>query len=398
MQIKSSFLIIAVLMCMHTYAQSVDTRLYDRDYLLQVKKNLSAERYQPAYQKLLREADQELGKKPVSVMDKEMLPPSGDKHDYISMGPYWWPDPAKPDGLPYIRKDGERNPELKKLDRDRLGKMMKSVQRLGWAYYFSGKEVYARKAVEWLRVWFLDPETRMNPHLNYGQYIPGRTNGRAEGCIDVYGLVDLTDALEILKGSQAMTSGDWQGLQDWFRHFIHWWQTSEIAIEERNAKNNHGLAYDVQLACYALFTGQTELAERLFREFPEKRIFPQVEPDGRQPLELARTTSFSYSWFNISHMLDMMALAKSEGIQLYDFRSEDGRCVTAALDFLLPYVGKSQASWPYRQIKDWEEKQKEACWLLRKASGYAPEKPYRRVAAQYDRTPQTDIRHLLIQY
>lgn len=392
--------LICFLLFAHTYAQSVTTRIMDGEYLIRVKENLSAVRYQPAYKELLKNADRELTRKPYSVMDKEMMPPSGDKHDYVSMGPYWWPDPSKPDGLPYIRKDGQRNPELKKLDRDRLGKMMKSVGCLALAYYFSEKEIYAQKAVEVLRVWFLNPVTRMNPNLNYGQYIPGRTNGRGrgEGCIDVYGFVEMTDAIELLSGSKAMKSADRQALQGWFRDFVQWLQTSDVAAEERDAKNNHGLAYDVQLVCYALYTGQTELADELIRKFPVQRIFPQVQPDGKQPLELARTVAFSYSWFNISHMLDMVALARTREIPVYDARDAEGRSVTAAIDFLVPYVGKTSEEWPYKQIKEWDEKQNEACWLLRKAACYAPDKGYLQVANQYDRTPLTDVKQLLIQY
>ena len=61
----------------------------------------------PAFEALTAQADKMLGEGPYSVMDKQQTPPSGDKHDYMSVGPYWWPDPSKPDGLPYIRKDGE---------------------------------------------------------------------------------------------------------------------------------------------------------------------------------------------------------------------------------------------------------------------------------------------------
>ena len=49
---------------------------------------------------------------PYSVMDKKELPPSKDKHDYLSYSRYWWPDPDKEDGLPYIRKDGVVNRPL----------------------------------------------------------------------------------------------------------------------------------------------------------------------------------------------------------------------------------------------------------------------------------------------
>ena len=75
---------------------------------------------------------------------KKRTPPSGDKHDYMSLGSYWWPDPSKPDGLPYIRKEGQRNPETltDEVDRYSMAKLLRNVESLGWAYYFSGKEKY----------------------------------------------------------------------------------------------------------------------------------------------------------------------------------------------------------------------------------------------------------------
>ena len=81
---------------------------------------------------------------PMSVMDKAVTPPSGDRHDYMSQAPYWWPDPSKPDGKPYIRKDGERNPEISKItDRDNLGRLGDAVTTLSLAYAYTGREAYA---------------------------------------------------------------------------------------------------------------------------------------------------------------------------------------------------------------------------------------------------------------
>lgn len=47
----------------------------------------------PELVKLLLEAEQALQLREASVMDKTSVAASGDKHDYISLGPYWWPDP-----------------------------------------------------------------------------------------------------------------------------------------------------------------------------------------------------------------------------------------------------------------------------------------------------------------
>src|SRR5690606_4692146 len=174
----------------------------------------------PAVEKLRDKADETLEPGPYSVMDKDLVPPSGDKHDYYSFGPYWWPDPDKPDGLPYIRRDGEVNPKRDTGDRRPMGRMGGAVETLALAYFFTGDERYAEHAARLLRVWFLDEATRMNPHLEYGQAVPGRNKGRGIGIIDTAGLPRLVDAIGLLEGSQHWSEADQQGMQEWFGEYL----------------------------------------------------------------------------------------------------------------------------------------------------------------------------------
>ena len=152
-----------------TQAQSI----WDATHLANVKQSIHEPFYATAYQALQAEADKLLDVQPLSVMMKEKVPASGNKHDYMSQARYYWPDPTKPDGLPYVSRDGESNPELNKLDRNRLGATASRVTTLALAWYFSGEEKYAQKATELIRVWFFDKDTRMNPNLEYAQMIPG---------------------------------------------------------------------------------------------------------------------------------------------------------------------------------------------------------------------------------
>src|SRR6266540_882722 len=146
----------------------------------------------PALDKLLADADRVMATAPVAVTDKKTLPPSGDRHDYFSLSPYWWPDTGKPDGLPYVRRDGETNPESKQdLDQPRVAALGDRVQALALAYFFTGDEAYARAAARQLRVWFLDPATRMNPHLRFAQLVRGIDRERGSGIIDTRWIIEV---------------------------------------------------------------------------------------------------------------------------------------------------------------------------------------------------------------
>jgi hypothetical protein len=185
-------------------------------------------------------AERAMHEGPYSVMQKAITPPSGDKHDYMSQAPYFWADPSKPDGLPYIRRDGERNPELKKIsDHDSLGRMGEDARNLALAYYLTGNVVYADRAALLLRTWFLNPATRMNPNLEFGQGIPGINTGRGIGLIETRSFMSALDAVGLLAGSKAWSEADQEGMKLWIGQFLHWMRTSDKGKDEDAARNNH---------------------------------------------------------------------------------------------------------------------------------------------------------------
>ncbi len=347
------------------FAQSI----WDHSHLQQVKQSLTQPQYAIAYRALMDDADRKLSTTPLSVMMKEKTPASGNKHDYMSQARYYWPDPTKPDGRPYISRDGESNPELEKLDRVRLGRMANNVTAWSLAYYFSGDEKYARKAAEQIRVWFLNKDTRMNPHLNYAQIVPGvdGDRGRSYGVIDTYSFVEMLDAVQLLEHSKSFTAKDSKELKAWFGQLLNWILTSEQGIEEGRAKNNHSVAYDVQVVSFALYAGNKKIAEQHIREFPEKRLYKQIMPDGSQPEELRRTLAFGYSEFNLQHMIDIFVMGRKLGLFIDNSTSADGRNFYKAMDFLAPYAGKEVTTWPYQQIGEWDYKQQEFCKDLYRA-------------------------------
>ena len=288
---------------------------------------------------LLAQADKAVKKAPYTIVAKPQTPPSGDKHDYISQAPYWWPDPTKPDGKPYIQKDGLHNPEAEAMkDSENLSKMCADVQVLGLAYYFSADEKYAGQAANMLRVFFLNPATRMNPNLNFGQGIPGINNGRNFGIIETRHLVNIPEALALMNGSPSVDAALVGGLKTWYKDFATWLTTSPVALPEGAAKNNHGTFYDTQVVDFALFTGNAALAKTTLQQQTWPRVAVQLTPDGAQPLELARTRPWNYTSMNMQGWARLALLAPHVGLDLWHYATPDGRGLRPAVEWFRPYL------------------------------------------------------------
>jgi len=237
----------------------------------------------------------------------------------------------------------------------------------------------------------------MNPNMNFGQTIPGRYEGkgRGEGVLDTYSFVELLDGVELLTKSDEYTKKDRAALKSWFTEYLNWLQTSEVAKEKYEAKNNHGTAFDIQVVRYSLFVGNEVLAKEYIKAFAQRRLFTQIQPDGSQPFELARTTALGYSTFNLKHFIDMCWLAKSLGIDLYNSTSTDGRSITKAIEFLVPFIGKTVEDFPYKQIKDWDKVQKELKWELYRADQLTKSSTYKGIYIQTINSSQKEKNYLL---
>jgi hypothetical protein len=353
--------------------------LIDAAHLAGVKADLARPNsiYTAALGELEADAKKALLQKPTSVMDKGVTPPSGDKHDYMSQAPYWWADPSKPDGRPYIRKDGVRNPEINRItDHDNLGRLCSAVGTLGLAYYFTGNTDYAGHAARMVRTWFLDPATRMNPHLKFGQGIPGINDGRGIGIIETRGLPEMLDGVILVSASPAWTAADEAGLQAWMRAYLAWLVESSYGQDESKNGNNHETWYDVQVAALASYTGQADLVRRTI-EHGRERIAGQIEPDGRQPRELERTKSWDYSAFNLEAFFRLASIGERTGVDLWNYRTTDGRSLRKALDYMTPFAN-GERKWPHEQIGG--VKLDEIRWLLRTAAVAWKDDRYRSLA------------------
>jgi hypothetical protein len=286
----------------------------------------------------------------LSVMSKTEAGPSGDKHDYVSYAPYWWPDPAKPDGLPYIRKDGHTNRELvAQGDANNFSSTAHTIRRLTDAFVAHAEPEFGDNAVRRIVVWFLDPKTRMNPHLNFGQIVKGRNDGRAEGLITLRALIEILDSIRDLEKGNVWPPAEDKAMRDWMAAYHKWLTTSEIGMKEAQARNNHGSWYAAQAMRIEVYLGQKAQAKKRAEDL-KKRIAWQFEPDGTQPLEAARADGYSYSVFNLEALANAAAIAKPLGVDLWKFRTSDGRSMYKAFQYLLPYAAGTKP-WPGSQLK-----------------------------------------------
>ena len=353
------------------------TLFLDKDMLEQIKTGYVKQEnaYQPVVKKILDESKKLLKERSVSVMDKSTTLPGGDKHDFLSMAPYFWPDPTKKDGLPYIQRDGERNPEIYGItDKDYLSKTLDASQLLAISWFITGDSKYSAKAAENIRVWFLDRETRMNPNFTHAQFVRGLNDGRGTGLISAHDLYKALDAILLLGRSREWTGTDDQNIRAWFEEYFTWLTTDKNGIDESSRENNHGTWYDVQAASIALFLGKEEYVRNLLEAAKEKRIASQIEKDGTLPNELRRTRSWHYSCMNLAAFMHLALLGDHVHVDLWNHEARQGGSIRKAVNFLLPFVSDS-SKWAHKQITPFQS-ESESVWFLHWAEKKYDKKMY----------------------
>ena len=303
---------------------------------------------------ILEAAAAALQQTPITITKYHAQLSEGGPHDYYSNGDYWWPNPDTTNGLPYVRRDGESNPANFNSHRECLRQLRDAVAALGAAYKITGDDRYVKKAVELLRVFFLDPMTRMNPNLNYAQAIPGVSEGRGIGIIDTLHLIEVPEAIEAMEKSPAFPPDALAGLKTWFTDYVHWMRTSKNGRDEANAKNNHSVAYWLQVAVFSRFVGDDTLLAECRRQFKDVFVPQQMAPNGSFPRELARTKPYGYSIFQLDNLATLCQVLSATNDDLWAFTLADGRGMRKAMEFIYPYLA-DKSKWPYaHDVQAWD--------------------------------------------
>lgn len=299
-------------------------------------------------------AEAALGTQPVSITAVVNPRSAGGPHDFSSEGDYWWPDPKHPDG-PYVRRDGETNPDNFLGHRRLLFAFARDFGALAAAYDLTRDERFAAAAVPHLRTWFVDAATRMNPSLTYAQSIRGVATGRGIGIIDTVHLAEVALGVRALHGARALDADTEARVRAWFRDYLRWIQTHPYGVDERNAENNHGTCWLLQATAFALLVGDASTLADCRQRFKETILPSQMAADGSFPRELARTKPYGYSIFNLDVMTAAAVLLSTPEENLMTFALPDGRGMLRGVEFLAPFLG-DKSLWPRPpDVLHWED-------------------------------------------
>jgi len=296
--------------------------------------------------RILTAANKYLNEQPITITASRSPRSSGGLHDFFSEGDYWWPDPNNPSG-PYIQRDGMSNPDNFVDHRRYLMRLSIQVPALTAAWKITKDTRYARKAATHLRAWFINEATRMNPSLEFAQAIHGRFTGRGTGVIDTIHLVEVAKAIQVLEASGALSEAELKQIKKWFSDYVVWMTTSKNGTDERDARNNHGTCWVMQVSAFADLIGDKTLLEYCRDRFKTVLVPNQIAVDGSFPEEKRRTKPYGYSLFNLDAMTTVCQILSTPNDNLWKFETRDGRGVARAVAYLYPYI-KDKKSWPLK--------------------------------------------------
>ncbi|PWG80501.1 alginate lyase family protein [Pararcticibacter amylolyticus] len=295
---------------------------------------------------ILKEASWAMQQQPVTVTAQTSERSAGGKHDFYSEGDYWWPDPQNP-SVPYIQRDGMTNPENFTAHRQAMIRFSRIIGALASAYKITKDEKYVKHALIHLRAWFLDPETLMNPNLQFAQAIKGRFTGRGIGIIDTIQLMEVAQGVLVMERSPAFDKKLLKGVRQWFSSYLSWLTTHPYGKDEMNAKNNHGTCWVMQVASFAKLAGNHDLLSFCSERYKTVLLPNQMASDGSFPLELARTKPYGYSLFNLDAMATICQILSDKKDNLWSFTLPDDRSIEKGIKFLYPFIA-DKSLWPYK--------------------------------------------------
>lgn len=303
---------------------------------------------------ILERATLNIQEEPVTITSFIAERSAGDVHDFYSEGDYWWPDSLNLDG-PYIRRDGETNPDNFVAHRHAMIRFSSIVGNLTSAYLLTKDKKYVEAVMKHVRAWFINEETLMRPSLQYAQAIKGIATGRGIGIIDTVHLMEVAQSLLQLEKAGVLSEEDINGSKKWFSDYLKWMSTHPYGIDEMNAKNNHGTCWVMQAAVFARYVDNKDMIRFCSDRYKEVLLPNQMAEDGSFPRETARTKPYGYSLFNLDAMATICQTLSTTTDNLWIFSVDNTKNMLKGIDFIFSYV-VDKTSWPFvHDVMYWDE-------------------------------------------
>ncbi len=302
---------------------------------------------------ILAKVNEDLKSKPITVTSYQSERSAGGAHDFFSEADYWWPDASNPTG-PYVQKDGQTNPANFSEHRLAMIRFSQMVGNLTSAYLLTKDNKYALKAIQHCKAWFVDTATKMNPSLLYAQAIKGKVTGRGVGIIDMIQMMEVAQSIMVLEKENAIKAEDFIEIKKWFQQYLQWVTTHPYGIDEREAKNNHGTCWTMQVAVFAKLVNDTSLLNYCDNRFKTLLLPSQMDVNGSFPLELKRTKPYGYSLFNLDAMYTLAQVLSTKENNLWEYKTTNGLSLKKGIEFLYPFVANKNSWTLPKDIMYWE--------------------------------------------
>ena len=303
---------------------------------------------------ILNKANKALQLAPITVTATHSDRSAGGLHDFFSEGDYWWPDSANPTG-PYIQKDGLTNPNNFTAHRKAMIRFSQLAGTCTSAFLLTKDKKFAQQVVKHLNAWFIDTNTLMNPSLLYAQAIKGKFTGRGVGIIDMIQMMEVAKSVSILEKYNLIPSKDLVAIKSWFSYYLLWATTHPYGLDERDAKNNHGTCWTMQVAVFAKLVNDQKLVDYCTNRFKTILLPNQLDKNGSFPLELKRTKPFGYSLFNLDAMVTLAYVLSDERDNLFNYETINHTSLKNAIDFIYPFV-EDKSKWTYgKDLMYWDQ-------------------------------------------
>jgi len=315
--------------------------LLDKQKIQTVKSQLAdgsaSQEAKDVYKRLLKDANKLLASPNYSVINKTIIPPGATANDFVSISSKAWPDENKPGGLPWV-KLADTNPDSKsdKVDRQRINDMANTVFTLSQAYYFSDDVKYAAKASSMIKTWFLATRTRMSPHLQYAQTIPGIDKKNSSGVMDGRLIPNnILDSINLIRGSAHWSERFDQVMNQWLTQYLTWLTGSKMGHNAAKKTDRNGSWYYLQTTSLAWYLNDTKALSRNIK-FAKGNLKKQFNSKGGLIKELGRSKSYSDSCFSLEGLTGIAIIANKAGKKFWDLPSKNKSSIAKGINYLIP--------------------------------------------------------------